>query len=420
VPIAGRIDDLPSVVERTGAHVAVFAMTNAPQETLRQAAAAAEAADVALKIVPGMSTTMREGTSLRDIRDVQIEDLLGRTEVVIDLESIRSMLRGQRVLITGAGGSIGSEIARQVAACEPEHLSLLDHDETHLFDIANELPAGSAVQVLADIPNRALIQRVFAVERPSIVFHAAAHKHVPLLEAHPAEAVMTNVVGMENVLEAAAGNGVQRLVFISTDKAVYPTSVMGASKRIGEQLVLNRTPTGAAYCAVRFGNVLGSRGSVVPTFMKQIERGGPVTVTDRRMTRFFMSIEEAVQLVLQAAALSSPARGGEVFMLDTGEPVLIYDIRVEITGVRPGEKLVEELTALEETEHPTEHPSTRRVTPITIEADELDTGVQMLERLARNLADDECRDALARLALVERRTGRSSSSEFEAVQSARR
>ena len=229
--------------------------------------------------------------------------------------------------------------------------------------------------MLADIRNRRQMHAVFDEHRPHVVFHAAAHKHVPLLEAHPTEAVMTNVVGTSNVLDAAGEVGVERLVAISTDKAVYPSSVMGASKRIAEQLVIARTPPGAAYCAVRFGNVLGSRGSVVPTFMRQIEAGGPVTVTDPRMTRFFMSIEEAVQLVLQASALAEPGSGGEVFMLDMGEPVLILDlaermirlsgrqpgrdIKIEITGVRPGEKLAEELIALEEYEADTAHPAVR-------------------------------------------------------------
>jgi FlaA1/EpsC-like NDP-sugar epimerase len=415
VPVAGNIADLPTVVERTGASLAVFAMTNAPQETVRRAAAAAEEADVALKIVPGMSSAMRGGVSLRDIRDVQIEDLLGREEIVTDLDAVRAILTGRRVLITGAGGSIGSEIARQVLACGPERLVLVDHDETHLHDLASELPGDAVVQVLADIRNRRQIRAVFAEHRPTVVFHAAAHKHVPLLEAHPTEAVMTNVVGTSNVLDAASEVGVERLVAISTDKAVYPSSVMGASKRLAEQLVIARTPPGAAYCAVRFGNVLGSRGSVVPTFMRQIEAGGPVTVTDPRMTRFFMSIEEAVQLVLQAATLAEPGSGGEVFMLDMGEPVLILDlaermirlsgrqpgtdIRIEITGVRPGEKLAEELVALEESERPTLHPSIRRVTPTAIFVDDLEHGVAQLAKSADQLDDDECRTTLTALAM---------------------
>lgn len=413
IGVCGGIDDLPEVVERTGAHLAVFAKTNAPQETIRRAATAAEKADIALKIVPGMSSAMRGGASLRDLRDLRIEDLLGLEQVQTDLDAVSAMLCGKRVLITGAGGSIGSEIVRQVAACGPERLILVDHDETHLHDVASEL-TGPIVQVLADIRNRQLVSRVFEEHRPTVVFHAAAHKHVPLLEAHPTEAVATNVIGTSNILDAAAAVGVQRLVFISTDKAVYPSSIMGASKRLGEQLVINREPAGASYCAVRFGNVLGSRGSVVPTFMRQIEAGGPVTVTDRRMTRFFMSIREAVQLVLQAAALTEDTDGGEVFMLDMGEPVVIYelaermirlsgrkpgtDIEIRVTGVRPGEKLAEELTTLEESEAPTAHPSIRKVSTVAIERELLEKGVLELEQFVNELETERCRERLCELA----------------------
>ncbi len=417
IEILGGIDSLPDVVRATGAHLAVFAMTNAPQETVRRAAAAAEAADVALKIVPGIGSAMRGGASLRDLRDLRIEDLLGREQISTDLEAVGAMLKGRAVLITGAGGSIGSEIVRQVAACDPALIVLVDHDETHLHDVASEL-TGPIVQVLADIRNRRQMRAVFNTHRPSVVFHAAAHKHVPMLEAHPAEAVHTNVVGTANILDCALEVGVERLVMISTDKAVYPSSVMGASKRICEQMVIARAPDDAAFCAVRFGNVLGSRGSVVPTFMRQIDAGGPVTVTDRRMTRFFMSIREAVQLVLQAAALSSSDAHGEVFMLDMGEPVVIYDlaermirlsgrkpgtdIEIRLTGTRPGEKLVEELTAFDELETPTMHPSIRRVAPIAIDFDVLERGLLQLEQLVADLDDEGCGALLRRLATSER------------------
>lgn len=421
ITVRGGIDDLPGVVDKTGAHLAVFAMTNAPQETIRRAAAGAEAADIALKIVPGMRSAMNGGVTLRDVRDLRIEDLLGREQVVTDLEAVRAMLVGRRVLITGAGGSIGSEIARQVAACAPERLLLLDHDETHLHDVAHGLD-GPVVQLLADIRNRDQVQRLFREHQPEVVFHAAAHKHVPLLEAHPCEAVLTNVIGSANIIDAAVEVGVVRLVSISTDKAVYPTSVMGATKRISEQLVLSRAPIGAAYCAVRFGNVLGSRGSVVPTFMRQIEAGGPVTVTDERMTRFFMSIEEAVQLVLQAAALADGETGGEVFMLDMGEPVRIVDlarrmirlsgrrpgvsddgscIEIRITGTRPGEKLAEELVALDEREAPTDHPSIRRVTTNLIPEARLEVGLVELGGLANGLDDAGTASVLRDLAAAQ-------------------
>ncbi len=413
VGVDGAIDDLAEVVQVTGAHLVVLAMSNPSQDVVRRAAEGAEAADVPLKILPGIATTMQQGAGMRDLRDVNIEDLLGRAQVATDLQAARAMLAGRCVLITGAGGSIGSEIARQVAAYHPARLVLLDHDETHLHDAAASIE-GPTLQVLADIRHRRQMLAVFGEHRPDVVFHAAAHKHVPLLEAHPGEAVRTNVVGTANVLECANTVGVQRLVLISTDKAVYPASIMGASKRLGEQLLLSRSPAGSAYCAVRFGNVLGSRGSVVPTFLRQIHAGGPVTVTDRRMTRFFMSIEEAVQLVLQAGALASTDNGGEVFMLDMGEPVVIYelaermirlsgrkpgtDIEIRVTGMRPGEKLAEELKAIDELEAPTVHPSITRVIPTSIDPDALEQGINQLIVLADELDDTRCAQVLRQLA----------------------
>ena len=306
----------------------------------------------------------------------QIEDLLGRTPVPTDLESVRRSIEGHRVLVTGAGGSIGSEICRQVSTLGPAELVLLDHDETHLHDTAATL-VGPAEQALVDIYDREAVFETFERYRPEIVFHAAAHKHVPVLEEHPLEAAKTNVLGTRNVVEAAATVGTCRFVQISTDKAVHPSSVMGASKRLAEQTVLAHAPVGGAYCTVRFGNVLGSRGSVIPTFARQIAQGGPVTVTDPRMTRFFMSVEEAVQLVLQASVLS---KGGEIFMLEMGVPVKILDlaermirlsgcqvgidIPIEITGMRPGEKLNEVLSTPDEEILGTSHPYINRLVPI--------------------------------------------------------
>jgi FlaA1/EpsC-like NDP-sugar epimerase len=399
--IHGGIDELPSVAARTDAHQAVLAMSSVDNETIRRVASASEAAGIALRIVPGLRQTVGDGISIRDVRDLEIEDLLGRNEVTTDLDGVRRLLGGRRVLITGAGGSIGSEIARQVAACDPSSLILLDNDETHLFDAAISIDR-PVEQVLADIREGGRITAVFQQYRPEVVFHAAAHKHVPLLEEHPCEAVSTNVVGTDHVLDAASAVGVEHLVFVSTDKAVRPSSVMGASKRLGEQLMLAKTPPGASYCAVRFGNVLGSRGSVIPTFMRQIHAGGPVTVTDRRMTRFFMSIPEACQLVLQAAAL---AEGGEIFMLDMGEPVQIVDlaermirlsgrrvgqdIEIRVTGVRPGEKLCEELSAPDEEVSATVHPSIARLQPTLVPSDRLDAGVMQLKRSVLALDSDK-------------------------------
>jgi FlaA1/EpsC-like NDP-sugar epimerase len=281
------------------------------------------------------------------------------------------------VLVTGAGGSIGSEICRQVAGFEPAQLVLLDHDETHLYDIASTLE-GPCHQALVDINDRDTLFDVFEKYQPDVVLHAAAHKHVPVLESHPLEAARTNVFGTLNVIDASAAVGVTRFLLVSSDKAVRPSSVMGASKHAAEQVLLNRAPQNGHYSAVRFGNVLGSRGSVIPTFTRQIRSGGPVTVTDPRMTRFFMSVEEAVQLVLQASLLSE---GRDIFMLAMGEPVPIIDlarrmielsggqvdvdIPIKIVGIRPGEKLAEDLSEPDEEICETEHPSISRLLPVT-------------------------------------------------------
>ena len=404
--VAGGIDDLPSVAAATGAHQAVLAMSSPSAEVVRQAAHAAELAGVSLKIVGGISRRMSGDAGVRHIRDLQIDDLIGREQVDTDLEAVRRMLTGRRVLVTGAGGSIGSEIVRQVAGCGPAALIALDHDESHLHDLAASLHH-PVLLLLADIREATTVRRAFERHRPEIVFHAAAHKHVPLLEDHPSEAITTNVRGTEHLLEASRAVGVDRFVLISTDKAVRPTSVMGASKRLGEHMVLSEAPPGASHAAVRFGNVLGSRGSVVPTFVKQIAAGGPVTVTDRRMTRYFMSIPEAVQLVLQAAAL---ARGGDIFVLDMGEPVRILDlaermirlsglrvgsdIEVRVTGMRPGEKLVEELLGDDEPTEPTVHPAISRIAPPLPDVDDLRRLVGRLMRLAAELRDDDVRAAL--------------------------
>ncbi|WP_051062412.1 polysaccharide biosynthesis protein [Ilumatobacter nonamiensis] len=428
VQIVGSLRDLSEVVAAAGANLAVYTDSGTGHPSVEEAATAAEQAGIPMKIVPSLSATMAGKASVRDIRDLRIEDLLGRDQISTDLDAVCEMLRGRSVLVTGAGGSIGSELARQIATFEPSKLVLLDHDETHLFDIASEISGDFAVQCLADVRNAELMRRVFAKHRPSVVFHAAAHKHVPLLEKHPTEAAATNVIGTENVLDAAEAVGVEQLVFISTDKAVYPSSVMGSSKRIGEQLVISRAPDHAAYCAVRFGNVLGSRGSVVPTFMKQIQAGGPVTVTDPRMTRYFMSIPEAVQLVLQAGALSKPGRGGDVFMLDMGEPVVILelaermirlaglqpgkDILIDITGMRPGEKLAEELVSGDELSEPTAHPSINRVMTNRIAPSMLHGGVHGLRHMVTELDDEHCGDQLRALAHSELATADLVSSEL--------
>jgi FlaA1/EpsC-like NDP-sugar epimerase len=379
VPVVGRITDIPEAADRYTIQQVLLAIPSPGPELVERALRSSEIAGVSMKILPGVQDMLNEPAHLaaiRQAREPRIEDLLGRTPVPTDLESVRRSLAGRRVLVTGAGGSIGSEICRQVTSLDPELLVLLDHDETHLHDTAATV-IGACDQALVDIADRAAVFETFERYRPEIVFHAAAHKHVPVLEDHPLEAARTNVLGTLNVVDAAVAVGASRFVQISTDKAVRPSSVMGASKRVAEQTLLSRSPEGAAYCAVRFGNVLGSRGSVIPTFARQIAQGGPVTVTDPRMTRFFMSVEESVQLVLQSSALS---HGGEIFMLEMGVPVRILDlaermirlsgcqvgidIPIEIVGIRSGEKLNEVLSTPDEQILKTSHPYINRLVPI--------------------------------------------------------
>lgn len=410
VPVLGRIDDLCDVVGELLIDQVVLSMRSASPVLARRVADLAEQAGVPLRVLPSLREGVSGQATVGDIRDLRLDDLLGRQPIVTDLAAVRRLLQGRRVLITGAGGSVGSEIARQVAAFEPARLYLLDHDETHLHDTCALIPH-ETTQLLTDIRDRDNLMRIFLQCRPEVVFHAAAHKHVPMLEAHASEACRTNVFGTISLLEAAAAAQVDHLVFISTDKAVNPQNVMGASKRLGEQLVLRANPSGGRYCAVRFGNVLGSRGSVVPTFVRQIAEGGPVTVTDARMTRFFMSTTEAVQLVLQAAV---GAEGGEVFMLEMGEPVRIVDlakrmirlagkqvgddIELRVTGSRPGEKLTEELRTPVETPHPTDHPSITRLWPQLLSVQHLDRELGRLQQYVAHGDDARARTLLLHLA----------------------
>ena len=423
VPVVGRIDDLPAAAPRFMVQQVLLAVSNPPPELVERALAAAEAAGVSLKVLPSVREVVAERShhaAIRQAREPTIEDLLGRKTVAIDLEAVEDSLAGQRVLITGAGGSIGSEIARQVAACKPAQLILLDHDETHLHDAAATVP-GPCDQVLLDVADKAAMFEAFLHYRPDVVFHAAAHKHVPVLEDHPVEAARVNVIGTLNAVQAAVAVHTRRFVEISTDKAVRPANVMGASKRLGELIVRALCPPAMSYCSVRFGNVLGSRGSVIPTFARQIAAGGPVTVTDPSMTRFFMSVEEAVQLVLQASVL---AEGGEVFVLEMGEPVRIVDlaermirlsgfevgtdIPIQIIGRRPGEKLHEELHAYEEEMSATAHPSVKRLwapgppservmetMPVLIEATSRRDGALVRDLLFHMCAADQAEGAAA-------------------------
>jgi FlaA1/EpsC-like NDP-sugar epimerase len=412
VRVAGGIGDLGRIVTDYDVHQVLVAMGSPRPQVTRRVAEEAAAAGIPVKVLPDMADMIHDRVSVREARDLAIDDLLGRRQADVDLEGVRALLRGQRVLVTGGGGSIGAEIASQVAQLEPSALVLLDHDETHLHDAAQPL-RGFAEQVLADVRDRSESFRVFDRLRPDIVFHAAAHKHVPILEQHACQAVATNVFGTVNVVDAAVRAGTDRLVLVSTDKAAAPMSVMGASKWLAEQTLLARAPAGCRYCSVRFGNVLGSRGSVIPTFQAQIDAGGPVTVTDARMTRFFMSTREAVSLVMQASAI---CQNHEVFMLEMGEPVNVLDlarrmielngyevgsdIAIEITGARPGEQLSEFVHGQREEVVETPWPSIVALSPIRLETDMLERILDEMRRLVAADDDEGAKAALLRAAAV--------------------
>lgn len=360
-PVIGTFEELPELVEGRGVTSLINTLESLTREQTAILTRLRAHFKCAIRNVPTAADYITGRVSTRKMREIDIEDLLGRKSVSLDFQGIEREFKGKRVMVTGAGGSIGSELARQIVRFEPGRLLLLDKDETLLYEIQTELneihPDLTVEVIMCDVRNREMLARFFGQHRPQVVLHAAAYKHVPLMELHPQEAVQNNVFGTRNVLAEAAACGVERFVFISTDKAVRSTNVMGATKRLSEGLMFRCFAGGAMKCmAVRFGNVLGSRGSVIPLFQRQINRGGPVRLTHPEVTRFFMSIPEAAQLVIQAAAMG---KGGEIFILKMGEPVLIrelaerliefsgyqpgIDIDIEVSGLRPGEKLKEEL-----------------------------------------------------------------------------
>lgn len=367
VKVQGTTNDIPELIKRFRIKKVIIAIPTLSQKRLQEITKIAENPGIDVLIMPNIEGVMTGEIEVQQLKRVDVEDLLGREPVELDMAAISKELTGRTIMVTGAGGSIGSEICRQVCRFEPERIVLLGHGENSIYLIHQELQnlyqsRIDIVPVIADVQDRNLIENIIQTYAPYVIYHAAAHKHVPLMEANPREAVKNNVIGTKNVAELAKQYGVRKFVMISTDKAVNPPNVMGASKRVAEMVVqsLNDDNSKTDLVAVRFGNVLGSRGSVIPLFKKQIEAGGPVTVTHPEMTRYFMTIPEASRLVLQAGAL---AKGGEVFVLDMGEPVKIVDlaknlirlsgytiedIGIEFTGIRPGEKLYEELLSEEE------------------------------------------------------------------------
>lgn len=369
VKVEGKREDIQQLIKKYDIQKVVIAIPSLSKSELKEIHSLAITDNVEVMIMPNIDDIMSGRVEVNALKKVEVEDLLGREPVELDVEGIEEQVRDNVILITGAGGSIGSEIVRQITKFQPRKVILLGHGENSIYTILEEITNYhnniEIIPIIADIQDRTRIFEIFRIYKPNTVYHAAAHKHVPLMEYNPLEAVKNNIIGTKNVAEASCENNVTKFVMISTDKAVNPPNVMGATKRIAEMIVqrLNIHYPNTTLVAVRFGNVLGSRGSVIPKFKQQIEIGGPITITDERMTRYFMTIPEASRLVIQAGTL---AEGGEIFVLDMGQPVRIIDlarnmiklsgynedeIEIKVTGIRPGEKLFEEL--LDENEiHP--------------------------------------------------------------------
>jgi FlaA1/EpsC-like NDP-sugar epimerase len=437
VPILGTIDRLEAVVARLDQRgkrpeKLIITAQNLSGEQVRKLLDRADALAIPLARLPKLTDFRRNlDNPERALEPIALEDLLGRPQAVLDRDGMERLIRGRRVLVTGAGGSIGAELARQIAAFSPSRLVLLDNSEFALYGIEMELrerfPSLTTLPVLRDVRERAQIDEMIAAEKPEIVFHAAALKHLPMVEANPIEGVLTNIIGSRNVAEAARAFGASLVVVVSTDKAVNPTSVMGATKRVAESFcqaldlyeARGRAVRGGGtrYVTVRFGNVLGSTGSVVPLFQRQLAAGGPLTVTDPEVTRFFMTVREAVELVLQASALS-PEDGaadarGKIFVLDMGEPIKIVDLAhqmirlaglrpgrdivIDYIGLRPGEKLHEELFHPAEPLMPTENPAIRLAAPRTADYAMLARSIDELEENARARREGRVLQILERL-----------------------
>ena len=426
VSVIGTTEDIPRLVRDLELDEVIFSIPSLSPEERKRIFGIVNETKVKMKTLPNISEVINKGIDLSQIRDVDIIDLLGRKEIEMDLTSMNAYIGGKIVLVTGGGGSIGSELCRQIAQFRPKQLIIFDIYENTAYEIEQELrhdfPQLDLVTLIGSVRDRSKVHDVFEVYRPEMVFHAAAHKHVPLMETSPKEAIKNNVFGTLNVVQAADAAGTSRFLLISTDKAVNPTNIMGATKRLCEMIVqtYDRISKNTCFVAVRFGNVLGSNGSVIPLFKKQIKEGGPVTVTHRDITRYFMTIPEAVSLVLTAGTY---AEGGEIFVLDMGEPVRIYDlavnlirlsgyepnkdIKIELTGLRPGEKLYEELLMSEEGLTKTQSTLIYIGKPTSFEWGTLLESLRMLGEMVREegFSDDEIRQAVHRIVPTYNYTG---------------
>ena len=414
--ILGTRYDIPRICKENNVEVIFFTISNISPDDRRKILEICQETGCKVRILPGTKELIKNKPLIQSFRDVQIEDLLGRDPIKLDNKNIGKLIENKVVLVTGGGGSIGSELCRQIIKFKPSKLVIVDIYENNLYDIEQELkfnyPDMEIDAIVASVREKHRLNEIFEQYHPYLVFHAAAHKHVPLMETSPLEAIKNNVFGTYNTVKCADEYGVKRFILISTDKAVNPTNIMGATKRLCELIIQAKNKVSKTeYAAVRFGNVLGSNGSVVPLFKKQIAKGGPVTVTHKEITRFFMTIPEAVSLVLQAM---SGAKGGEIFVLDMGEPVKIYDmaikliklsglepnvdIQIKVTGLRPGEKLYEELLMAEEGLTETKHDKIHVARPSDIDMEKLEAKLAKLQYLldtANNEQKDEIKDAIS-------------------------
>jgi FlaA1/EpsC-like NDP-sugar epimerase len=409
IPVLGRLADLRRVVREHHIEAVAIAIPSLPPAVLSRLVREAASTGAHVRYLPSFLAAVERAARAADMRTVRLSALLGRTERRVLDPSVRGLLAGARVLVTGAGGSIGQELCRQIRGHDPASLHMVDHDESNLhtlqLELSGEALLDSPETIIADIRDKARIQQVFQAVRPDVVFHAAAHKHLPLLERHPCEGAKSNVLGTLNVVQSALAVGTSHVALISTDKAAEPRSILGATKRLAEMIVQANAAGPTKVCSVRFGNVLGSRGSLLAVVADQVERGEPVTVTHPQVTRFFMTIEEAVGLVLSAAPM---AEYGETFVLDMGEPVRIVDlvqryagqlgipdVQIRFTGLRPGEKLHETLFSENEERLPTINPSIWATRPTRLQAD----FASQLDRLLAAAAGGD--DELVRARLAE-------------------